>query len=124
MLTLPEIKYRIGADSSQFLPVAGKWLLISLKHFKKPTIVASIPNGEENRIALARMNNKSGQVLHLPVHSCVQCTPTSQGTRMHTHKPTHAPTDNSRESINSNKKAAASQGKSNASETTTKPLYC
>lgn len=90
MLTLPEIKYGIGVDSSQFLPIAEKWILISLKHFKKPTIVASIPNHEEKNIVPARMNNKFGQALHLPevpVHSCVQCTPTSQGTHTSPHMP-------------------------------------
>lgn len=90
MLTLPEIKYRIGVDSRQFLPVIEKWILISLKHFKKPTIVASIPNSEEKHVVPAGMNNKFGQVLHLPevpVHSCVQCTPTSQGTHTSPHMP-------------------------------------
>jgi len=83
--------------------------------------VASIPSHEEKRIVL----DKFGQVLNLPelpVRSCARRTPTRKG--KHTHMPAHAATASSRESIYSNKKAAASQGKSDASETTTKPFYC
>lgn len=55
--------------------------------------MASSPSREEKHIVLAcTNNNKFGQVLNLPelpVHSCVQRTPTSKGT--HTHTCPHMP---------------------------------
>lgn len=51
---------------------------------------ASIPNSEEEHIILALASNKFGQVLNLPelpVHSCVQCIPTSSGTHTCPHMP-------------------------------------
>lgn len=88
MLTLPEIKYRIGVDSSQFLPVmkCGCNFTQALKKARN--------SGQHAQGGKAHCSgtNKFGQVLHLPevpVHSCVQSTPTSQGAHTHTQAHTY-----------------------------------